>query len=183
MACGPAQVLRLALVYALADEADHIDVPHLQAARAVWEYHWQSVLHIFGAKLGDPVADRLLAAVRSAGPDGLDGTAQYAAFDNNVPKEALKRAVPLLEAGIGGRVSLRSIWTVRRPQENRPSATVDPQQREFPFHTRDSGPTHAHHLRRSGQTQNRTTFSATPYGALPRSVLQVWPRIGRCLFR
>lgn len=93
---GPAQVLRMALIYALADQAGEITVEHLNAAHAVWAYSEASVLHVFGHRLGDPVAERLLRAVRRAGVGGLTGSQQYDALDRNVSKEALGRAVALL---------------------------------------------------------------------------------------
>ncbi|HKF07204.1 MAG TPA: DUF3987 domain-containing protein [Xanthobacteraceae bacterium] len=47
-----AQVVRLALVYAVLDGAANIDLPHIRAALAVWEYAEASAAHIFGASLG-----------------------------------------------------------------------------------------------------------------------------------
>ena len=73
LARASAQVLRLSLLYALLDEAEvqrvkpAIHVPHLMAALAVWDYCKASVIHIFGDAVGDPVADRLLRAIK-AGP-------------------------------------------------------------------------------------------------------------------
>jgi hypothetical protein len=67
---GAAQVLRLSLHYSLLDplEADRADpairTPHLLAATAVWDYCKASVFHIFGEAIGDPVADRLLRAIK-----------------------------------------------------------------------------------------------------------------------
>ena len=49
-----AQCVRLALVYALLDGATNIDLPHIKAALAVWEYAEASAAHIFGASLGTP---------------------------------------------------------------------------------------------------------------------------------
>jgi hypothetical protein len=60
-----AQTLRLALVYALTDGADKIDVAHLDAALAVWRYSEASAKLIFGDTVGDPLADEVLRALRS----------------------------------------------------------------------------------------------------------------------
>jgi hypothetical protein len=65
-----AQVLRIAHVYALLDLSKQIKLPHLQAALALWDYSLQSVRHIFGASLGDPVADSILTALQTAGAKG-----------------------------------------------------------------------------------------------------------------
>jgi hypothetical protein len=46
IARAEAQTVRLALIYALLDGADMIDLPHLEAALAVWEYCELSAIHI-----------------------------------------------------------------------------------------------------------------------------------------
>jgi hypothetical protein len=74
-----AQTLRLSVAYAVLDGSPAIKAEHIQAALAVWSYCEASALAIFGDVLGDPIADRLLAALREAS-DGLDGTAQSALF-------------------------------------------------------------------------------------------------------
>ncbi len=71
-----AQVLRLSLVYALLDGRDRIDVEHLRAARAVWDYAHGSAQYVFGESLGNPTEQRLLDAAREAWPEGLDGAEQ-----------------------------------------------------------------------------------------------------------
>jgi Protein of unknown function (DUF3987) len=92
-----AQTLRLSVAYALLDRSNVIEVPHLEAALAVWRYCERSALHVFGATLGDPIADRLLAAVRQAGPAGLDRAGQYAAFARHVDRRQLERVRANLE--------------------------------------------------------------------------------------
>jgi hypothetical protein len=94
---GPAQTLRLALIYALAEQSDQVEPEHLRAAQAVWGYSQASVLHVFGHRLGNPVAERLLRAVRRAGEQGLSGRGAYEALDGNVTKESLDTAVAFLE--------------------------------------------------------------------------------------
>jgi hypothetical protein len=65
-----AQVMRLAVIYALLDQCTTVGVPHLSAALALWRYCEASAAWIFGDALGDPVADELLAALRER-PDGM----------------------------------------------------------------------------------------------------------------
>jgi hypothetical protein len=72
VARGEAQVVRLALVYALLDCAEdtercEIDKPHLEAALAAWEYCETSAAYIFGDSLGDEVADEILRSLRQVG--------------------------------------------------------------------------------------------------------------------
>ena len=62
-----AHVLRLSLLYALLDGSRTITVDHLLAALALWDYCAASARHVFGDATGDPIADRLLAALRSNG--------------------------------------------------------------------------------------------------------------------
>jgi Protein of unknown function (DUF3987) len=69
-----AQTIRLALLYALLDGKDEIDVEHLQAALAVWQYCEASARHVFGGTLGGSVAEIILAAMRQAGEDGMTRT-------------------------------------------------------------------------------------------------------------
>lgn len=68
-----AQVIRLALTYALLDSKDTIDVPHLSAALAVWSYCDDSAALIFGNAIGHPVADEILNAL-SRSPNGMTRT-------------------------------------------------------------------------------------------------------------
>jgi hypothetical protein len=77
------QVLRLSLLYALLDGARAIDVDHLEAAWALWRFCRQSAEVLFGDHSVNPDADRLLAAIRNAGPAGLDLAAQMAVFGRN----------------------------------------------------------------------------------------------------
>ncbi len=71
LARAAAQALRLSLIYSLLDEREAeredpaIRAPHLLAALAVWDYCKSSALRIFGDATGDPIADRLLRAIKS----------------------------------------------------------------------------------------------------------------------
>jgi hypothetical protein len=67
---GESIVLRVALIYALLDNAADIRVEHLNAALAVWNYNVKSVEILFGDKSGNSLADNLLRLL-SAGPTRL----------------------------------------------------------------------------------------------------------------
>lgn len=109
-----AQCLRLSVVYALLDSSRLIEPVHLDAAFAVWSYCRESAAYIFGEALGDPVADRLLAALQLAGVAGLDGTQQRDLFARHVGGERLDVARRLLEER--GLVVTRTEATGGRPR-------------------------------------------------------------------
>ena len=56
-----AQVARLALVYALLDRSLVVDVDHLAAGEALWDYADRSTRFLFGDSTGDVVADYIRA--------------------------------------------------------------------------------------------------------------------------
>jgi hypothetical protein len=56
-----AHVVRLAAIYATLDTSEHIRLPHLEAALAVWRYSLDTARWIFGDTLGDPTADEIWA--------------------------------------------------------------------------------------------------------------------------
>jgi hypothetical protein len=91
-----AQCLRLALLYALMDEAEQIDRPYLLAALAVWERAEASARYIFGAALGDPIADEILRALRVAERAGLTRTAIRDLFKRHQTGERIGAALELL---------------------------------------------------------------------------------------
>jgi hypothetical protein len=106
-----AQIVRLALVYALLDRSPVIDVPHLRAAHALWDYAERSVRHIFGDSTGDRHAD----ALRQQLADGpLKWEDAKRALGVRSAAE-LESAVALLESlGIAERTKVR-LATSKRP--------------------------------------------------------------------
>jgi hypothetical protein len=90
-----AHVLRLSMQYALLDFSPAIKAEHLLAALAVWEYVEASVRHIFGNRLGDPLADEILALLR-ASPGGLTRSQLQDHFSRNRSAEQISRALALL---------------------------------------------------------------------------------------
>jgi hypothetical protein len=91
-----AQVIRLALIYALSDGQDKIDLPHLKAALAVWEHAEVSAAYIFGDALGDEVADEILRALRQARNTGVTRTAIRDLFGRNRKSGRIAAALALL---------------------------------------------------------------------------------------
>lgn len=90
-----AQVVRLSLIYALADQASEIDLPHLQAALAVWERCEASARYIFGSSLGDADADKILEALRERGT--MTRTAISGLFQRHRSPQRIDAALERLE--------------------------------------------------------------------------------------
>ena len=97
-----AQTLRLALIYALLDCSRTIEVSHLEAALAVWNYAEESARFLFGDSLGDTIADSLLKAIREAGEVGLTRTQISNVLGRNV---SAGRIASSLKALVGRFVS------------------------------------------------------------------------------
>jgi hypothetical protein len=96
LARAEAQSVRLALIYALLDGSDQIDLPHLEAALAVWEYCELSAVHIFGGAIGDPVADEIERALQHAGAAGMTRTVIRDLFGRNKSSDRIGAALQLL---------------------------------------------------------------------------------------
>lgn len=97
LARAEAQVLRLSLVYALADGEGTIDLPHLYAALEVWRYAERSALAIFGDAVGDPVADLILRDLREAAECGLTRNEIYNLLGRHERRVTIEAALDLLE--------------------------------------------------------------------------------------
>ena len=61
-------MIRIALVYAVLDKSKLIELPHVEAALAVWDYCERSAKHIFGEMLGDHAADTILDGLKRVSP-------------------------------------------------------------------------------------------------------------------
>lgn len=63
------QVMRLALAFSILDSAPAVDVDHLEAALAVWDYAFASAAWLFSTA-EDAEGDRLIEYIASGGPAG-----------------------------------------------------------------------------------------------------------------
>ena len=90
-----AQTVRLACIYALLDKSAVVRKEHLLAAVALWKYCQDSVRFIFGAALGDPVADTILQGLQ-ANPAGLDRTEISGLFNRHKSGGEISSALTLL---------------------------------------------------------------------------------------
>ena len=110
-----AQVIRLALLYALIDRKCEIEVDHLRAALALWEYAEASAVRIFGNALGDPVADEIYRSLKQAGDNGMSRTAIRDLFGRHQSAGRISVALALLVKN--GRAKCRTTATNGRPVE------------------------------------------------------------------
>jgi hypothetical protein len=109
-----AQTLRLACLYAALDCSPTIDLDHLRAALAVWQYCEDSAAFVFGDRLGDPDSDAILVALR-ANPSGLSRTHIQGLFSRNLSAGRLAAALASLLKG--NLATVRQVATNGRPAE------------------------------------------------------------------
>lgn len=95
--CGraDAHTLRLSVIYAVLDCSEEVRERHLRAALALWAYSEDSIEYLFGGRLGDRLADHLLAMLRAT-PDGLTRTQIRDTYSRNKGPVELDRALELL---------------------------------------------------------------------------------------
>lgn len=101
-----AQTMRLALVCALLDKSAEIRLEHLSAALELWRYCSESAAFIFGASLGDPLADAILEVLRSH-PEGMTRTEVNNHFGRNKTKAALDAAIDVAQRNGSLRIEKR----------------------------------------------------------------------------
>ncbi len=113
LARSEAQVVRLALIYALLDRSQVIGIEHLEAAFAVWKYAESSARYIFGDKLGNAAADKILAALRGR-PEGMTRTEINALFQNHRAGDVREALRILVESNL---VEAKDVPTGGRPAQ------------------------------------------------------------------
>jgi phage/plasmid primase-like uncharacterized protein len=110
-----AQVIRLGLIYALVDGAEQIDVPHLLAALAVWQYCDATARYVFGASVGDRIADEIMQHLRRAASSGMSRSEIRDAFGRNQSADRIGAALDLLAQK--GYAKSETVQTGGRPSE------------------------------------------------------------------
>lgn len=91
---------RLAMVYALADAAAIVDVPHLTAAYHLVNYSRATAAFVLGGAsgTGDPQLDKVLAELEQAGAAGLSRSQISAVFSRKLNRPALDDLLSKLES-------------------------------------------------------------------------------------
>ena len=114
VARAEAQVMRLALIYALLDRSTVIEAVHLRAALAVWEYSEDSAEFIFGSRMGNPDADRIFDALKD-NPNGITRTEIRDLFNKNLSTDRIEAALAVLRHS--GKANCLTDNTGGRPAE------------------------------------------------------------------
>jgi hypothetical protein len=109
-----AQVLRLALTYAIVDCSAEIRRVHLEAARELWRFCDDSARYIFGRRSGNPTADAILAELRRR-EQPMDRTDISELFKRHATSLQIEAALHLLE--LLGRIERGTEQTAGRPRE------------------------------------------------------------------
>ena len=109
-----AHTIRLALTYALLDNARHIEPAHLDAALALWGYASRSATWALERTTGDPLAQQIHGALRHA-PDGLTRTQLRDLLHRNPSTAELDRALAALAHD--GKATSQRILTNGRPAQ------------------------------------------------------------------
>lgn len=86
-----AQMCRLQVLYAALDGRKVVNAADVRSALAVWTYCEQSAGILFGDAFSDPNVTKLFMAIKAAGEDGMDGSAQRDLFQRNFTAERLAR--------------------------------------------------------------------------------------------
>ena len=110
---GPAQVRRLAVIYAILDPKPDggaiVTAAHLLAALEVWRYASDSAAFLFGDALGDETADAILGQLREAEDGALTRTAIRDLFGRHSSAREIERALSLLASlGLAERTTLQT---------------------------------------------------------------------------
>src|SRR5207247_3178673 len=100
-------------VYALLDESRIVKRVHLEAALAVWKYAAASAQFVFGERLGDPVADELLAHLREHA-EGTTRTMLQELFHRHKSRELRQALRSLVEQDLA---YFEKVATGGRPEE------------------------------------------------------------------
>jgi hypothetical protein len=92
-----AQVIRLAVIYALLENQTVIDLPQLAAALAVWGFCEDSATQIWGDMMGDEVTDTIMAALQTADTTGMRRTEIGSLFSRHASSARITRSLETLE--------------------------------------------------------------------------------------
>ena len=97
---GYAHVRRVATIYAVLDRSPVVEVDHLLAGLAVWQYAEDSARAIFGTLTGNSMEDQILEELEFRGEEGLSKTEISDLFKRNTEAQKINAALKnLLDDG------------------------------------------------------------------------------------
>ncbi len=120
---GSAHVRRLAMLYALGDCSATVRPVHLLAALALWDYSERSVVHLFGDKTGNPLADEIKLLLANA-PAGMTREDIVRKLGNHHYGDRLSKALAELQAV--GQARVQTVATGGRPAERWHACHTEP---------------------------------------------------------
>jgi len=123
LARAEAHVIRLALIYALADGERQINTEHLQAALALWDYAARSANWALQGATGDPLAEQIHAQLVNH-PGGLTRSQISDVLQHNRPADEIQQALNAL--ALASRATRSQIQTAGRPAELWTAAITPP---------------------------------------------------------
>jgi hypothetical protein len=88
-----AQVRRFATIYAALDCSPEVEISHLLAGLALWDYSKQSAYLIFQDKTGDEIADEILQALQASDEEGMSRNDLLNYFNRNVKAARIRAAL------------------------------------------------------------------------------------------
>ncbi len=109
-----AYATRLACIYALLDLSRVVQQKHLLAALAIWDYAEASVRFIFQDRIGDPLANAIIDALKEK-PEGIDRTGISNIFGKNKSSSQITESLNVLEGS--GRIKKEMQSTNGRNRE------------------------------------------------------------------
>ncbi len=132
-----AQVLRLSALYAALDRSPIIQLSHLQAALALWDYCSYSAGSLFGSCTADSVADRILEALQAA-DHGLTRKQIRDLFHGHLGSSSIDQALEKLRSlglatfrYVPGRGPYTTLWSSTDYQEPEPAEEATTRLEEF----------------------------------------------------
>ena len=110
-----AHTIRLALIYALLDQARKIQPAHLDAALTLWDYAQRSATWALERTTGDPLAHQIHTALTHALPNGLTRTQLRDLLQRNPSTQQLDHA--LTKLADDGKITSKRVLTAGRPAQ------------------------------------------------------------------
>jgi hypothetical protein len=96
LARGVPQVRRLAMIFAILDRSRDVDSHHVRAAMEAWRFSRDSVLHVFGVRSGNRLADLIHDELRLAEGEQLTRAEIRSIAGGNVTSAAIEDALATL---------------------------------------------------------------------------------------